>query len=161
MLLTFGIFERARNHGKKSPNLVPRATDSEPLFQLSSQKSTLVQGSLLWQYLKLAILDFGCRTLCCSLLFCHFVSPWMVKYFVVHMHQMNSRDKERSLSNQVLKAILFRIGEFLPVPRIETITKWKRSRRNSFWINGNALTLVNKLSGNKFTRLLQVYLVLS
>ena len=44
MLLTFGILERARNHGKKSPNLVPRAADSEPLFQLSSQKSSLVQG---------------------------------------------------------------------------------------------------------------------
>ena len=99
-------------------NLVPRVV-SEPLFQYSSQKTTLARGegeSFLWEYLKLPILGFECRTLCCSLLFRHFIFSMDGKTFCpmyLNMHQMNSRDKKSVKSN--LKQSYFRIGagEFL------------------------------------------------
>ena len=94
MLLTFGILERARNHGKKSLTSYPGRQTLSLCFSCRLRSLPWYRGSPLWQYLRLPILGFGCRTLCCSLLLCNFVSPWMVKYFVVHMHQMNSRDKE-------------------------------------------------------------------
>ena len=111
-------------------NLVPRVV-SEPLFQYSSQKTTLARGgeSFLWEYLKLPILGFECRTLCCSLLFRHFIFSMDDKTFCptyLNMHQINSRDKKSVKSN--LKQSYFRIGvgDFI-VHRFETTAQWQRS----------------------------------
>ena len=66
------------------------------------------RGSFLWEYLKLSMPGFECRTLCCcSLLFRHFVFSIDSKTFC-HTYLCTKWAPEiRSLSNQILKAIIF------------------------------------------------------
>ena len=78
-------------------NLVPRVAP-EPLFQSSSQKTTLAQGVVFVGVFETADISFECRTLCRSLLFRRFVFSMGCKTFL-HMHQINSRDKESVKSN--------------------------------------------------------------
>ena len=63
--------------------------------------------------LKLSISGFECLN---TLLFIA-ISPfrflqWMVKYFIVHMHQMNCRDKESVKSNFESNLILGQVNFF-------------------------------------------------
>ena len=78
-------------------------------------------------YLKLLMLGFECRTLCCSLLFRHFVFSMDGKtlcpaYF--NMHQMNFPDK-KSVKSKFSKQSYFRIGEFFPFTGLRQLLNGK------------------------------------
>ena len=76
----------------------------EPLFQSSSQKTTLAQGVVFVGVFETADISFEFRILCRSLLFHRFVFSMGCKTFL-HMHQINSRDKEPVKSNSEISFI--------------------------------------------------------
>ena len=91
---------------------------SEPLFQSSSQKTTLAQGVVSVGVFQSADISFECECFehfAVHFYFAIFFSPWVVKHLSHTCRNWKLTPEVRSLSNQIFKAILFQDTVF---PRI-------------------------------------------